>query len=367
MRPAAFVSLLALGGASLSFPAKAPDAALPGPGRGEDPGRVARVALVNAACEGCHAEIAAEWRSSLHQTSFTDPAFQRALAMEDAPFCRGCHAPEAKAKEAPPPALAALGVACTTCHLAGQTVIAAPGRDEQKAPHAVVRSADFAASGACAGCHEFDFPDASARPSPEKMQLTITEHASSPYSEVSCAGCHMPLATGASGKHRSHSFASSRAEGAQARALAIVAARSGDTVSVTIGPGEVGHAFPTGDLFRRLAVVAEVVDGSGALVARKTRWLGRHYRPTRLPNGQSARVTAADDRPGAPALEGKRLLVPFSFGKAAEGRAIVVRVDYERVLVVPDAHEDLAEVESFTKVFESVLPPEGPQNGGREG
>jgi hypothetical protein len=206
-------------------------------------------AAQNAACAACHADIAAEQRGSFHQRAFVDPAFQTALSAEPLAFCRGCHAPEADPARDPPPALAALGVACTSCHV------------ERDAPHTATARVD------CARCHEFDFPDAAKRPTPEKMQATASEHAASGRSETACAGCHMPMVGEGARRHRSHAFASTRDPQQIARALTVTAARRGERASLMIAAGEVGHAFPTGDLFRRLAVTAVVVGEDGALVA----------------------------------------------------------------------------------------------------
>ena len=72
------------------MPGPAPQAARPGD-----------IALENARCEGCHADIAREWRASMHAQASVDPVYQRALAIEPLPFCRGCHAPEADPSRAP--------------------------------------------------------------------------------------------------------------------------------------------------------------------------------------------------------------------------------------------------------------------------
>src|ERR1700727_480519 len=80
--------------AALTAPSVAADLAIPFPAPARGPvasGRAER----NATCEGCHAEIAAEWRASMHHHAFDDPQFARPLAIEPLPFCRGCHAPEA--------------------------------------------------------------------------------------------------------------------------------------------------------------------------------------------------------------------------------------------------------------------------------
>ena len=74
---------------------------MPGPARGRGrPG----AAAVNALCEGCHEEVAREWRGSLHRRAYVDRSFAESLAREPDPFCRGCHAPEADPQSPPPPA-----------------------------------------------------------------------------------------------------------------------------------------------------------------------------------------------------------------------------------------------------------------------
>src|SRR5689334_7744989 len=119
--------------APLEAPLPAPVAStplrLPGPFWSAAPRRAEETVALNASCEGCHADIAAEWRASQHHVSFTEPFFQRALAIEPMPFCRGCHAPEADPRVPPPPSLAELGVGCITCHLTSRgSVFAAAKR-----------------------------------------------------------------------------------------------------------------------------------------------------------------------------------------------------------------------------------------------
>src|SRR5262249_49394694 len=149
-------------------------------------GRAGDPARENAACEACHADVAGEWRGSMHAQADVDPVYRRALAREPMAFCRACHAPEADPAADAPPKLSALGVGCVTCHkTGGDAVLAGPaprdlGRERgavRAAPHAIVRDARFATPSACASCHEFDFPDSRARARPERMQATVSEHA----------------------------------------------------------------------------------------------------------------------------------------------------------------------------------------------
>jgi hypothetical protein len=337
---------------------------MPGPNAGADRAfnveraeRAEHAVRQNLACEGCHADIAAEWRSSHHRSAYTDEPFQRALAAENQnlSFCRGCHAPEAPPNAPPPADLAAIGVACTSCHVTGADILAAPATNPSTAPHPSRRADAFASASACAGCHEFDFPDSALRPQPEKMQLTVTEHAASGYNEAACSGCHMPFVGEGKGRHRSHAFASSRSVDGHRRALTISAERIATSIEITLGPGEVGHAFPTGDLFRRLAVTAEAVGADREMLVSQTRYLARHFRPQVLPSGQKVRTTFADDRPGAPAGAGEPVTVRFDLGPVARGRAAVVRVIYQRVGHVLDGFEKAAVVESEAVLFEHEL------------
>jgi hypothetical protein len=65
-------------------------------------------------------------------------------------------------------------------------------------------------------------------------------------------------------RHRSHAFVASRDPAFVRQAVRVQAVRDdATTILLTLSPGNVGHAFPTGDLFRRLVVVAEVPGDDG--------------------------------------------------------------------------------------------------------
>jgi hypothetical protein len=93
---------------------------------------------------------------------------------------------------------------------------------------------------------------------------------------------------------------------------------------VTLAPNGVGHAFPTGDLFRRLRVIAELSGGAG-IAARRDRVLARIFTTREISPGVLARVEARDDR-----LLGEPRTVTLDLGDEARGRPIHVRVVYER-------------------------------------
>jgi hypothetical protein len=286
--PRAHAPALAAAGAS-SAPAFTPSASA------SAGGAVSR----NVACEGCHAEIAGEWRASLHRRAHEDPVYQRAFAREPLPFCTGCHAPEADPAEPGPSPAHALGVGCVTCHAVDRshaTAGAAPSKTSE-----------------CAACHEFAFPGTA-----EKMQLTATEHRASPRAAVACATCHMPSVTSGGRAHASHRFEASHDPELVRRAARITAARSGRKVTFTFTPDRVGHAFPTGDLFRRLRLVVEL-EGRQVEV-----FLGRKTK--REASLATAGINAADDRPF---VRGEPAVVDVDLGDDARPRAW--RVIYERV------------------------------------
>ncbi|MEO7330235.1 MAG: multiheme c-type cytochrome [Minicystis sp.] len=333
--------------------------ALPMPGPAPEPGFTGEAAVLrpdavaqNQACERCHPSIAAEWRTSLHRDAHSDPAYRRALAIEPLAFCRGCHAPEADPRAEPPAALGAMGVGCVTCHLVGDTVLAAPTSSPRgKAPHPVAREARFAGTGACAGCHEFAFPDRALRRQPELMQSTVTEHDRSSAAGTACAACHMPEAAG----HRSHAFAGTRDEATMRAAVRVSAERSGpSTVRLTLDPVGVGHALPTGDLFRRLEIHAEAEGSDHQVIADARRYLTRHFRDERTPKGDLLRSVAFDDRPlgGAMRLE-------LGLDAAATTFPIAWRVTYQRVEHPRSEREDDSLVESEVVLAQGVLAPLG--------
>ena len=211
-----------------------------------------------SSCASCHAAITAEWRSSFHRVAFTDDTFQRSLALEEPKehaFCTGCHAPAASRDGV------GSGVDCLSCHAA---------------PHATKPSsvATAAASTTCAKCHEFPFDDGR----PELVQKTVTEHAASPFADVSCTQCHMPSRDG----HKDHRFLSGHAPSELARSLHVVVTRARrgsvalDAIDVTIQV-DAGHAFPTGDMFRRARLVVFAEAANGRIVGDAERVFGRTW------------------------------------------------------------------------------------------
>lgn len=302
----------------------------------------------NDACVGCHEDVAKDWTGSLHQRADLEPAYLRSFALEPLAFCRSCHAPEAIATEEEPKAVAAIGVGCVTCHVTeGSTVLASQsGSTNVPAPHAIERSASFSSAQACAGCHEFRFPMARGHGRDALMQSTIAEHAESPASDRSCADCHMPK--NEAGK-RSHAFAASRDPDVLRRSVTIEARRGeGGAVIVTLTPVDPGHAFPTGDLFRRLEVWAEAAGPDDMSLAHASRYLARHWSHRR---GQLSRVLLRDDRVMFQPVD-----IELDLGEAGRDHDIVWRVAYQRVAHPNGIDESDAEIEGEVVLGSGRLP-----------
>ncbi|WP_420829398.1 multiheme c-type cytochrome [Nannocystis pusilla] len=310
----------------------------------------ARLGLDNDACETCHQAEAAQWRGSQHQTAYTEREFQRALAHEPAPFCRGCHAPEADPRREASGQAAEIGVGCVSCHVVGDAVLAAPGPDVA-APHPLRRDPRFATAAACANCHQFGFPDDRRRARPEAMQRTLAEHAASPQAATPCNDCHMRDRAGA----RSHAFIGSRDDLYLREALTVEATRPApDRIEVRVAarPEVVGHAVPTGDLFRRLAVAVRPEDGAGAR-PWTTAYLARHY-ALESSGGPPIRVERSDDRPhpGEPPR-----VLRFQLDPADRVHPVAWEVRFERVESLFQEREDRAVVVGALTVAAGELPP----------
>lgn len=312
-------------------------------------------AAQNAACEACHPAIAAEWRASLHRRAQTDPAYLRAFAREPLPFCQACHAPEADPRRAVPAPAASMGVGCVTCHAPASAVLGVPRVDAGAAPHPVLRAPAFASAGACAACHDFPFPDAALRAADERMQATATEHRASPFAGVRCAGCHMPaVSEPGGGAHASHAFVASRDAATVRGSVGVEAERISATgIRVRLSTVGVGHALPTGDLFRRIEVLAEVAGAEQQVLASRAAYLMRHFHHVRQPDGRLVRVQRLDDRvrPGAPRV------VELDLGAPARCAVVSYRVAYQRVAHPTSERADDAVVGGEIVLAEGSLQP----------
>lgn len=275
----------------------------------------APVVTGKSTCEGCHAAVAAEWRSSFHRRAFVDDTFQTSLALEEPKehaFCTRCHAPAAAR------AGVEAGVDCLACH--------------GDAPHER-RTAD--STNTCAGCHEFAFDDGR----PDLVQKTLSEHAASDYAAVTCAQCHMASRDG----HRDHRFMSGHAPERIAAAVHVEVSRdapsgAANDASVRVSLRvDAGHAFPTGDMFRRARLLVFAEGSRGEIVASAERIFGRTWTAERDGAHAGRRKEESDTR-----VKGSwQGLVELD-----EPSAPIARVRwtllYERVVAVQGPHVRLA-------------------------
>jgi len=312
----------------------------------------------NDACEGCHAAIADEWRASLHRGAYTDPMVQAAVAREAKPeFCRTCHAPEADPRTEPSARRAEIGVGCVGCHVVDDAILAgpaAPGQADVALAHAVKREAAFAGPQACAGCHEFLFPAAGRGGHGLKMQKTISEHARSNARAQPCQACHMQPTTTDGAVHRSHGFHVVGQPQLLRAAASISAERASDEhgqpiVRVTLEPRSIGHAFPTGDVFRRLVVRLDSDDDRCVT----ERYLAREFGRERLRSGAVITVEVDDDRVGVGV--GPRI-VEFVLAPTCANQPLRWSVAHQRVLHTPNGAEHDAVVWDQTVLASETLP-----------
>ena len=241
-------------------------------------------------------------------------------------------------------------------------VLASPrehGGTGSPAPHGVSRVPAFATAAACASCHEFSFPDPERRQRRELMQSTASEHRGSPFSSVSCAGCHMPLVEDGRGlshlshrSHRSHAFPASRDPALVRSAVRVSAARRGEGAEeIRLAPSGVGHSFPTGDLFRRIEVRAEAVGVESQVVAEDLRYLARRFGRAMGTDGHAIKVMLADTRVPAAGEQ----VVTLSLGPSARGLPIAWRVAYQRVEHPIEDENDAAVVGGEVEIAAGVL------------
>ena len=156
-------------------------------------------------CVECHSPQVEEWLGSRHAVAYENETFQRSWAEEQDPWCLTCHLPDD-------------GVTCATCH----------GLERKT----------------CADCHEFDLPrELPGTPSGTLAQSTVSEWRGSGAAaqRMGCVDCHPAH----------HPIGGNDRERVREVISATVVAH-GDRVIATLTADEIGHAFPTGDPFRRL-------------------------------------------------------------------------------------------------------------------
>jgi hypothetical protein len=211
-----------------------------------------------------------------------------------------------------------------------------PGNRATATPHAIVRVPDLGTR-ACASCHEFAFPGAEHEGERGLMQSTATEHAraEADVAAQTCSDCHMR------GDRASHAFTISRDADALSRAVDVIAERTPEgALRFTLSTRGVGHAFPTGDLFRRLVLR---VHAPHRVIERA---FERTFRSERGPDRRPVRSTATDTR-----VLGTRV-VDLSIDSKAP---IAWELVYQRVTSVDRSPPFRAEVEAELPLHAGTL------------
>ncbi len=250
-------------------------------------------------CAGCHAQAAADWRSSPHAfSSFNNPvyrlavdAFRKDLGNDASRFCGGCHDAALlvdgamSGEVAPSDPRGHGGVACRVCHgveearsdgngsytLASTPVpIPRDGDDASLREHkARMAMAPLRTPALCGSCHRSFLSPATGNPAHLAGQddLGAWEHSAyagshgarvdEPVEPAECRTCHMPLAAAPlgdaaakDGKLRSHRFAGGntwlaamRGDGAQLEAVrAMLRGAASVDVAAAIGPDGTRYA-----------------------------------------------------------------------------------------------------------------------------
>lgn len=319
--------------------------------------RRAQAELTNDGCVACHADEGREWADSLHRAAYTNEAFSASYAREPLDFCLDCHSPETAPHQGPPEGAAAEdGVGCVSCHLEKGTSAVRAGpraRSGVAAPHALARTEAFAGSEACASCHEFEFPKSIRHPAGSLMQLTITEHRESEHADLSCADCHMKVAGKGASRHRRHDFVSSRDPAFMRAALDVRVKRRGEDLVFDLDPVLVGHAYPTGDLFRRLELRVDTLE-TGVWATKRRTFLARHFRPTSpgTSHVQEPEPPEPDDR-----IRGQTS-IEIDLGPAANAE-LRWSVRYQRVDDRDARHPEKSTLAGEIVLAEGVLPGVG--------
>ncbi len=221
-------------------------------------------------CGSCHLEVYEAWSQSRHRFSLDNAVFLDGFAAEPHARCIYCHAPlEAQAKAAlrqraslvrersmasvPAASLAHEGITCVTCHVRDGVVMTANSEARSDA-HPLRHEPRLGDASFCAGCHEFlghEVVNGKSVLTDEKMQTTWTEWSAwrARGGKSTCQDCHMP--------GKSHVFRGAYDLEFLRGALSLRLERErGQLVAILESRG-VGHALPTGDVFRHLTLWAD--------------------------------------------------------------------------------------------------------------
>ena len=217
-------------------------------------------------CADCHQKIYSAWQKSKHASAWTNSVFREGFKRDGIERCIVCHAPIS--------ALPNEGVNCITCHMRDGVEYGLHGGGYSS--HETKISNMMADPKFCAGCHQFNFLAATK---PGKLQTTKVASQNT-YSEwqaysarggkKTCQQCHMPQG--------SHTFLGSHNRQTLLQALLVRAVGGRGKINFNFELRNIGHHFPTGDLFRRITLeVRRESSNEFRTVATFARKVGRHF------------------------------------------------------------------------------------------
>ena len=207
--------------------------------KGERPLRLSEKHLLDSeTCLQCHEEQHNQWKKSSHAKSLTSKSFLAAYSLEPQEWCLNCHAPLRAEKDIQ---ISQQGVNCAVCHIRENKIYSSKESTDCVQP--VYRDLAFNTSGLCANCHDFPFP-LSLHPFKEsniRMQQTAFQFANSVWHAdgLKCQSCHM---------RKSHSM------NILSKTSFKFVKKNSDLISVKIKISQIGHNWPTGDLFRAIDI-----------------------------------------------------------------------------------------------------------------
>jgi hypothetical protein len=165
-----------------------------------------------------------------------------------------------------------------------------------EAAHALEIDPELGSPDRCGNCHQFMFEDDGVHDPNEALQDTVEEWRTSDAAKAGrdCVSCHMPAVELDGARIRGHAFPGMADAELLARAVDVELEPRrtirGIEVDVRLRGRDIGHAFPTGDVFRRARLVLRGDDGSEAKLDMQ-RWLAR----TADLDGRDSHVRTLDD------------------------------------------------------------------------
>ncbi|HMV43898.1 MAG TPA: multiheme c-type cytochrome [Leptospiraceae bacterium] len=213
-------------------------------------------------CQKCHKEIYREWETSRHKVAFTNDLYRESHRREPLVWCVNCHAPLLKSggnlENLGDRVFIEEGVSCIVCHKRGDKILTAHVPQNPK-EHSYLEVKSMKKSEFCENCHQFNFPTGTGKVphrefkfSRQPMQNTFNEWQMSYfYGKENCQDCHMQTIS----DYRTHTFPGGHSKDYLERTFSLQLYKIEETeIKIILEAKRLGHAFPTGDLFRTLVI-----------------------------------------------------------------------------------------------------------------